>query len=196
MPRTGTSKRRSPPTGRLRIIGGQWRRRSLTFPAVDDVRPTPDRVRETLFNWLAPAVTGSRCLDLFAGSGALGLEALSRGAGHTTFVDHSSGLMAALRRNLTTLDAANAEVTESDIMTFLRDSTGPAADVVFLDPPFRAGLVEPVCEQLISRSWLREGGQVYLEHESEGPEPRLPRQWHLARRKTAGQVCYSLYEVD
>mgnify|MGYP006421275643 CR=1 FL=1 len=196
MPGVTTRRGRSPSTGRIRIIGGEWRRRSLSFPAVDNVRPTPDRVRETLFNWLSPTLAGSRCLDLFAGSGALGLEALSRGAGHTTFVDRSSELMASLRHNLNTLGATNADVVESDALAFLDESIGPAVDIVFVDAPFRAGLTDPVCKQLASRSWMRDRSYVYLEHEAEAPEPELPRQWHLARRKTAGQVCYSLYAVD
>ena len=196
MPRSGRNKQPSSTSGRVRLIGGQWRHRSLDFPVVDAVRPTPDRVRETLFNWLAPTLPGSRCLDLFAGSGALGLEALSRGADHSTFVDSSSALTRALRRNLGILDAANGEVIESDVMTYLRASAGSAVDLVFLDPPFRAGLIQPVCDLLASRSWLRGHGHLYLEHESDAPEPHLPREWQLHRRKTAGQVCYSLYALE
>ena len=163
---------------------------------MDGVRPTPDRVRETLFNWVAAVLEGSRCLDLFAGSGALGLEALSRGAGKATFVDQSRALMRALRANLETLGASNGSVVEEDVLAYLRHgNSGDAADLVFLDPPFRGGLVEPVCQQLAAGGWVKAGSRVYIEHESELPEPALPGHWSLARRKTAGQVCYSLYEV-
>ncbi|TDT43976.1 16S rRNA m(2)G-966 methyltransferase [Halospina denitrificans] len=196
MPRTRKNTRKTDTTGRVRIIAGDWRRRSLEFPAVDDVRPTPDRVRETVFNWVAPVLPGSRCLDLFAGSGALGLEALSRGAGKATFVDQSRALMKALRANLATLDAGNADVVEADVMAFLgRENGGDAMDLVFLDPPFRAGFVEPVCDRLAAEAWVKTGSLVYIEHESDLPEPQLPPGWALSRRKTAGQVCYSLYEV-
>ena len=196
MPRARKNTRKTAETGRVRIIAGDWRRRSLEFPAVDDVRPTPDRVRETLFNWVAPVLEGSRCLDLFAGSGALGLEALSRGAGQATFVDQSRALMRALRANLRTLGASNATVVEEDVLAYLgRGNSGDGMDLVFLDPPFRAGLVGPVCEQLVAGGWVRAGSRVYIEHESDLPEPPLPGNWALGRRKTAGQVCYSLYEV-
>lgn len=196
MPRARKNTRKTDSMGRVRIIAGDWRRRSLEFPAVDDVRPTPDRVRETVFNWIAPVLPGSRCLDLFAGSGALGLEALSRGAGQATFVDQSRALMKALRANLATLDAGNCEVVEDDVMGFLgRENGGDAMDLVFLDPPFRAGFVEPVCDRLAAGSWVKAGSLVYIEHESDLAEPLLPRNWTLSRRKTAGQVCYSLYEV-
>lgn len=196
MPRARKNTRKTESKGRVRIIAGDWRRRSLEFPAVDDVRPTPDRVRETVFNWVTPVLPGSRCLDLFAGSGALGLEALSRGAGQATFVDQSRALMKALRANLATLDAGNCEVVESDVMAFLgRENDGDAMDLVFLDPPFRAGFVEPVCDRLAAGGWVKAGSLVYIEHESDLPEPLLPRNWALSRRKTAGQVCYSLYEV-
>lgn len=197
MTRARKNTRKTESTGRVRIIAGDWRRRSLEFPAVDDVRPTPDRVRETVFNWIAPVLPGSRCLDLFAGSGALGLEALSRGAGQAMFVDQSRALMKALRANLATLDATNnAEVVEADVMAVLgRENGGDAMDLVFLDPPFRAGFVEPVCDRLAAGGWVKAGSLVYIEHESDLAEPLLPQNWALSRRKTAGQVCYSLYEV-
>jgi len=197
MPRARKNTRKTDATGRVRIIAGDWRRRSLEFPAVDDVRPTPDRVRETLFNWVAPLLPGSRCLDLFAGSGALGLEALSRGAGQATFVDQSRALMRALRANLETLNAAGSgQVVEADVMAYLEEeNSGNAMDLVFLDPPFRAGFVEPVCDRLAGGAWVKAGSLVYIEHESDLPEPQLPPDWALSRRKTAGQVCYSLYEV-
>lgn len=181
--------------GQVRLIGGDWRRRTLSFPAVDGVRPSPDRVRETLFNWLMPVLPGSHCLDLFAGSGALGLEALSRGADRVTFVEHSTELARALSQNLTTLNANGGTVIKQDVLNWLKapEPTGPFR-IVFMDPPFRAGLVEPVCEALAAYGLLADNARVYVEHESDH-EPSMPPDWTLARRKQAGQVAYSLFEV-
>ncbi len=184
-------------SGRVRLIGGDWRRRTLSFPAVDGVRPTPDRVRETLFNWLAPFIPGSRCLDLFAGSGALGLEALSRGADEVLFVDSSRALTRALSGNLTELGAQHGQVHCGEVLSRLQ--AGPNNDhydIVFLDPPFRSGWVEPVCAALEECGWLSAGSRVYVEHEAEAEEPPVPANWELSRRKTAGQVCYSLFWVQ
>ncbi len=187
----------STPSGQVRIIGGDWRRRTLGFPAVDDVRPTPDRVRETLFNWLADEVPGARCLDLFAGSGALGLEALSRGAQSVVFVDSSRSLTRALKANLGTLGASNAEIRTMDVLAFLKGEVPQQTfEMVFLDPPFRQGWIEPLCTMLSVGAWVGPGSWIYLEHEKELDNPPVPAQWHLSRRKTAGQVAYSLFEVQ
>lgn len=184
-------------SGQIRIIAGDWRRRNLAFPAVDGVRPTPDRVRETLFNWLADAIPGARCLDLFAGSGALGLEALSRGARNLVFVDSSRALTRALKDNLSTLGARNTHVLTRDALDFLAAETPEAPfQVVFLDPPFRQGWVETLCQMLSDKGWVDSGSYVYLEHEKEVANPPVPAGWQLSRRKTAGQVVYSLFEVQ
>ncbi|XOZ32464.1 16S rRNA (guanine(966)-N(2))-methyltransferase RsmD [Halomonadaceae bacterium KBTZ08] len=180
--------------GQLRLIGGDWRRRTLNFPAVDGVRPTPDRVRETLFNWLMPILPGSHCLDLFAGSGALGLEALSRGASSVTFVEQSPALARALSQNLATLNAQGATVVQQEALTWLHTPGDTRPRIVFMDPPFRVGLVEPVCGALAESSLLPDNARVYVEHETDH-DPRVPPEWHLARRKQAGQVAYSLFEV-
>ena len=187
----------STPSGQIRIIAGDWRRRILSFPAVDGVRPTPDRVRETLFNWLANEVAGARCLDLFAGSGALGMEALSRGAEAAVFVDASRALSRALKDNLRTLGATTAEVHNLDTRAFLENERpGTPFQIVFLDPPFRQGWIAPLTEMLSSDGWVEPGSWVYLEHERELERPPVPANWHLSRRKSAGQVTYSLYEVQ
>jgi 16S rRNA (guanine966-N2)-methyltransferase len=133
--------RRAGSTRLLRIIGGTWRGRKLRFPAAAAIRPTPDRVRETLFNWLQAAIPGAHCLDLFAGSGALGLEALSRGAAQVTFVDQDEAAAAALRARLTEWQAHGAEVVRGDALRFL-GRPAQACDVVFLDPPFAGELLE------------------------------------------------------
>ena len=177
--------------GQLRIIGGRWRGRRLAFPEAGGVRPTPDRVRETLFNWLQTVVPGARCLDLYAGSGALGLEALSRGAGGVVFVERDRKLAAQLRSNLEALDAAGAEVVQRDAESYLN---GPPRrfDLVFLDPPFRRGLLGPLCQRLARGGWLAPNARVYLECEAEADPPSLPPGWELLRSKKAGQVGYHL----
>lgn len=152
------SGRRAKSTG-VRIVGGRWRGRRLAVPAGTGVRPTPDRVRETLFNWLAPSLPGAQCLDLFAGTGVLGLEALSRGAAGTTFVERDAVLVRALREQIGTL-AVEAQVIREDALDFLSSRPTRKFDVVFVDPPYAAGLVE-VLEKLAA--WLGPGHRVYVE---------------------------------
>lgn len=187
--------RGKPGTGELRIIGGDWRSRKLTFPDAGGVRPTPARTRETLFNWLAPHLPGARCLDLFAGSGALGLEALSRGAGHSTFVDHTAVLAKALKDNLARLQCRNAEVLCQAVDQALAGPCQAPFDIVFMDPPFRQGWLERLFPLLDENGWIKPGGWVYVEHESEGSLPATPADWQLHRQKSAGQVSYHLFRV-
>lgn len=177
-------------TSQLRIIGGTWRSRRLTFPEVEGLRPSTDRIRETLFNWLQPFIEGSRCLDLFAGSGALGLEALSRGASQVVFVDQHPQVIKGLRSNLDLLGSTTGEVIQADAIHFLRGDTQPF-DIVFLDPPFRQGLLQP-CLHMLAEGWLAPGARVYIEIEVEEGEPELPEGWKLVRSKKAGQVAYHL----
>ena len=183
------SKRR--PGNQLRIIGGEWRGRKLGFPEVEGLRPTTDRVRETLFNWLAPLTHGSHCLDLFAGSGALGLEALSRGATSVTFVDSDRRAVQSLRDNIALLKDERGTVVQSDALTYLQGEPQPF-DIVFLDPPFRKDLLQPCLERLCSDGWLSENARVYIEVEQELGEPELPEGWELVKSKKAGQVIYGL----
>src|SRR5512139_378156 len=157
----------------LRIIGGSWRSRRLDFPDVEGLRPTPDRVRETLFNWLMPVIHGARCLDLFTGSGALGLEALSRGAASVVLVDRDPRVIATLRNHLQTLKAEGASLVQQGALDYLQGEPRPF-DVVFLDPPFRQGLLQPALELLNTRGWLAAGARVYIEQESEQPLVELP----------------------
>jgi 16S rRNA (guanine966-N2)-methyltransferase len=175
----------------LRIIGGEWRGRRIRFPRRPGIRPTPDRVRETLFNWLAPAVGGSRCLDLFAGSGALGLEALSRGAAAVTFVESDRATVDALRQIVTTLAPDRGLVIHCEALRWLADPPQPF-DIVFLDPPFGSGLVAQAAQALEAGGWLRPGARIYLEMPAtEGP-PVLPAGWTLHRSGKAGAVGYHL----
>lgn len=188
------AKGRRPGAGNtLRIIGGQWRGRKLRFADGEGLRPTPDRVRETVFNWLQPLIQGARCLDLFAGSGALGLEALSRGAGEVVFVDTNPSAIAALRENLALLQSNRGQVVRGSALAYLE---GPpqAFDVVFLDPPFRRDLLQPALQRLAVGGWLAPGARIYLELESEQGEPPLPAGWELLRAKRAGQVAYYLVQ--
>ncbi len=178
-------------TGRLRIIGGDYRRRLLPVLDSPGLRPTPDRVRETLFNWLAAALPGARVLDLFAGTGALGLEALSRGAREAVFVERDARVSAQLRENLATLGAeTRARVVGADAASFLAGPASPCS-LVFLDPPFRMGLAAPCCATL-EAGWLEENAWVYLETEAE-LTPEVPANWQLHREVRAGDSHGRLY---
>jgi len=146
----------------LRIIGGTWRGRRLRFPPQAEIRPTPDRVRETLFNWLGPRIAGSRCLDLFAGSGALGLEALSRQAAHVTFVERDAIAVRELRARLAEWRATGAQVEQGDALRFLGNAA-QAFDIVFLDPPFSSPVLAESCRLLEERHWLSANALIYVE---------------------------------
>jgi len=190
------------PGGRnsVRIIGGGWRGRRVNFPDIPGLRPTPDRVRETLFNWLQHDVAGARCLDLFAGSGALGLEALSRGARELVFVEQAVAASRALSEQLTRLGAGRTgQVVEMGAARYLRTPAQPPGacfDIVFLDPPFGRGLLAEYVPMLDSGKWVKPGGLVYLENEkAEGP-PALPIHWELLKSKSAGEVGYHLARVS
>ena len=175
----------------LRIIGGKWRGRKLRFPPSPEIRPTPDRVRETLFNWLAPRMVGARCLDLFAGSGALGLEALSRGADHVTFVERDSAAVRELRARLSEWGATGAQVEQGDALSFLRGKGGPY-DIVFLDPPFDSDSVSVAARLLEEGLWLASGALIYVECAARSGLPPLPPSWSATRAKQAGEVGYHL----
>jgi 16S rRNA (guanine966-N2)-methyltransferase len=175
---------------RLRIIAGIWRGRKLAFAPVAGLRPTPDRVRETLFNWLGTAVHGARCLDLFAGSGALGLEAASRGATEVVLVDVDPLVARTLRQQLRLLHAHQVQVVQADCERYLRGAP-EVFDLVFLDPPFHSGML-PVCLQLLEREgWLAPAAWIYIETERALELP-LPSNWSAYRSKTTGQVSYQL----
>ena len=181
--------------GELRIIGGDWRSRKLRFPDAGGVRPTPARTRETLFNWLSFQLAGSDCLDLFAGSGALGLEALSRGASRATLVDNNAALATALRDNLRLLGSESGTVVCAGADTYLSQREWQPFDIVFMDPPFRQGWLATLFPLLDDQGWVKPGGWVYVEHESDIAAPAAPARWQLHRQKTAGQVTYCLYRV-
>lgn len=177
--------------GRVRIIGGSLRNSRLDVPDLPGLRPTPERVRETLFNWLAPVIDGARCLDLCAGTGALGIEALSRGAAGVQFVERDARAAQALRANLARLKADAGQVVVLDAGLFLRGMAQPY-DLVFLDPPFVLELWPALARQLEQGGWLAAQGWVYVES-PRGLVPALPPNWQLHREGQAGEVRFALY---
>ena len=183
-----------PPANRLRIIGGRWRGSRIVFPALPAIRPSPDRVRETLFNWLQQQIVGARCLDLFAGSGALGLEALSRGAAHVTFVDREPQVGRHLAQTLERLGSRDATVVVEDAPRFLLRPAQPF-DIVFLDPPFDSTVLEQVASRL-QQGWLAPGAHIYVECPADRSLSALPAQWVVHRTKRAGQVGYHLLRAS
>jgi 16S rRNA (guanine966-N2)-methyltransferase len=193
--RKSTDKKKSQP-GQLRIVAGNWRSRLLQIADVPGLRPTSERIRETLFNWLAPQIYGTRCLDLCAGTGALGLEALSRGASKVVFVEQSPVAAKTLEANITSLKASGAELRNMDARQYLRSATAEAFDVVFLDPPFAAALHDELCRLLAERPWLAKGARIYIETDKHQPEVRLPVSWRVLKDKTAGNVRYILATTD
>lgn len=180
--------------GQLRIIGGQWRSRQFDFPMAHGLRPTPNRVRETLFNWLAPYVEGAKVLDVFAGSGALFLEALSRGAGSALALDLNSAAINSLRGHLLTLRCDNGQLLQTDALRHLEQQPATPFDLVFLDPPFSQGLLLPACTLLEEKGWLAADAWVYTESENPPSSLGLPGNWRLHREQKAGQVYYALWE--
>jgi len=178
--------------GQLRIIAGKWRSRKLAFPQRENLRPTPDRVRETLFNWLQADVPGSCCLDMFAGSGALGFEAASRGAGEVVMIEQDREAASALTRNIKLLDAGNIQLVIADAVEWLKD-TQHAFDIVFLDPPYKADLLGKCCEILESGQSLAENAKIYLEHAAGDDNIVIPEGWECLKNKSAGQVTYKLF---
>lgn len=181
--------RRIPST--VRIIGGVWRGRKLTFADAPGLRPTPDRVRETLFNWLQGHIEGARCLDLFAGSGALGLEALSRGARMAVLLEANPAVAKHLKAQVAMLGARNAHVEQIDALRYL---SGPSQtfDVVFIDPPFAAKLWTQTAALLANNGWLAPNAFIYVESPGQSEAAQLPEAWETLRDKTAGEVRYRL----
>lgn len=181
----------------IRIIGGRHRGRRLSFVPVAGLRPTPDRVRETLFNWLQFDIHGARCLDLFAGSGALGLEALSRGAAHVTFIERARAASERLKENLALCrETENSTVLQIDALQYLDDSSITPYDVVFIDPPFADKLLPKVCARLENGNCMAEKAWVYLEQDATHKWPEFPETWHEYRQSNAGQSVQKLIRRD
>jgi len=176
----------------VRIIGGEWRGRKLHFPSVAGLRPTPDRVRETVFNWLQFDLAGRRCLDLFAGSGAFGFESLSRGAAEVVFVERDAAAADAIDRMLGKLQCHRGQVVREDAFEWLRRAPSRPFDIVFVDPPYVEQKLAAAVEQLECGGWLAPDAFIYLEDAAVRGEPALPAGWSLHRSKRAGDVGYHL----
>ena len=185
------------PSNQVRIIGGEHRGRKLPFPDLPGLRPSGDRVRETLFNWLQPGIVNARCLDLFAGSGALGLEAASRGAREVVMLDLAPRVVRQLEANRELLGLTQVEVVKTDALLWLQQDARPF-DVVFVDPPFAANLLGEVCNRLEIGGWLAADALIYLEDDAGRGFPSLPTNWQWYRQQQAGQVRFGLarYRVE
>jgi 16S rRNA (guanine966-N2)-methyltransferase len=178
--------------GKIRIIGGKWRGRKLPVPALPELRPTPDRVRVTLFNWLQPVIEGAVCLDLFAGTGALGFEAISRGAARVVMIEQDQRLARGLEEQRQHLDCAVIEIVRAEALAWL-NATSEVFDLVFLDPPFRKNLIAPSCEILLNRRHLHPHSRVYVESEpGVCGNAGLADNFRIHRQSQAGQVEYTL----
>ncbi|CAK4070005.1 16S rRNA (guanine(966)-N(2))-methyltransferase RsmD [Vibrio sp. 16] len=191
--RQQNTSQKKPSTGFVRIISGLWRGRKLPVHDAEGLRPTTDRVKETLFNWIAQDVPKAKCLDLFAGSGGLSFESASRQAEHVTMVELNTAAFKQLKQNITALKATNISAHNTDALSFLKQP-GTPHHVVFIDPPFRKGLLDETVALLEQNNWLAEGAMIYIETEKELALESIPAHWQLYREKTAGQVCYRLFE--
>jgi 16S rRNA (guanine966-N2)-methyltransferase len=178
--------------GKIRIIAGNWRGRKLDVPNIANLRPTPDRVRETLFNWLQPIIEGSHCLDLYAGTGVLGLEAKSRGAASVVFVEHDSLLVKQLRSNVDLFSATDIQIEQADAQHWVQE-TEQKFDTVFLDPPFGQGLIEKACALLLVHDCLYPKAWVYIEGEK---GMQVPAGFTVKNKGTAGHVNYMLLQSE
>ena len=179
----------------VRIISGKYKSRKITFPSQSEVRPTGNRIRESLFNWIQLEITNSRCLDLFAGSGALGIEALSRGAAIATFIESNREAAFYIKKNLKNLGAINGDLIIAEATSWLKCAKDiDPFDIVFLDPPFKANLMFDCFQLLESNNMIADNGSIYIETETEFKEEILPESWRLSHKNQAGKVFYYLYK--
>ena len=193
-------------SGSYRIIGGLWRSRRLNFPVIEGLRPTTDRVRETVFNWVSSEIHGAHVLDVFSGSGALGLEALSRGATKLAAIEKNKQAAVALQSNIDLLmqnskSESVAKVIQVNALSYLKalksngSPVSESYDLIFLDPPFRKGLLEEVILLLDGHPMVKEDALIYIEREKDMASLTLPESWSLLKDKVAGQVVYQLFRV-
>ncbi|MDV7106051.1 16S rRNA (guanine(966)-N(2))-methyltransferase RsmD [Vibrio sp. TH_r3] len=191
--RSKNSSQKTSQQGSIRIIAGIWRGRKLPVGQAEGLRPTTDRVKETLFNWLAQDVPQANCLDLFAGSGSLGFEAASRQAKNVVMLELNKQTHLQLTKNIATINTSNIKAINTDTLSFLSEP-GTPFDIVFIDPPFRQGLLEECLQRLEKNNWLAKNAMIYIETEKELVLPDIPNNWSLYREKNAGQVSYRLFE--
>ena len=190
-----TRRNNSKNRGKVRITSGEWKNRNLEVPDIDGLRPTSERVRETLFNWLMPSIHKSVCLDLFAGSGSLGFEALSRGARHCTFVEKSKLAFRQIKTTRTILNAMNSEAHNCDAIDFLSSVHNHNFNLVFLDPPFSDDYLISSIESIHEYQLVSRGGYIYIEFNKNNDLFNLPDNWSVIRKKIYGNVCFILIEV-
>ena len=190
-----TRRNNSKNRGKVRITSGEWKNRNLEVPDIDGLRPTSERVRETLFNWLMPSIHKSVCLDLFAGSGSLGFEALSRGAKHCTFVEKSKLAFSQIKTTRTSLNAVNSEVHNCDAIDFLSSVHNHNFNLVFLDPPFSDDYLISSIESIHEYQLVSSGGYIYIEFNKNNDLFDLPDNWSVIRKKIYGNVCFILIEI-
>jgi len=190
-----TRRNNSKNRGKVRITSGEWKNRNLEVPDIDGLRPTSERVRETLFNWLMPSIHKSVCLDLFAGSGSLGFEALSRGARHCTFVEKSKLAFRQIKTTRTILNAMNSEAHNCDAIDFLSSVHNHNFNLVFLDPPFSDDYLISSIESIHEYQLVSRGGYIYIEFNKNNDLSDLPDNWSVIRKKIYGNVCFILIEV-
>ncbi|EFX92561.1 RNA methyltransferase, RsmD family [Actinobacillus ureae ATCC 25976] len=195
MKKNRNSTLQNKPTGKVRVIAGMWRGRKLPVLNAEGLRPTTDRVKETLFNWLMNDVAGSRCLDCFAGSGSLGIEALSRQAQAVVFLEKFANAANLLKNNLTSLKTINGTVINTDTLQYLaQKNPAQGFEVVFVDPPFNHGFLPKVLKLLADNQWLADNALIYVETEKNHPPLELPNNWQIIKEKTAGQVISRLIQ--
>ena len=195
MKKNRNSTLQNKPTGEVRVIAGLWRGRKLPVLNAEGLRPTTDRVKETLFNWLMNDVAGSRCLDCFAGSGSLGIESLSRQAQAVVFLEKFANAANLLKNNLISLKATNGTVINTDTLQYLsQKNPDQGFEVVFVDPPFNHGFVPKVLKLLEENQWLADNALIYVETEKNHPPLELPSNWQILKEKTAGQVISRLIQ--
>ena len=195
------TKRHSKPshsgTNQVRIIAGQFRSRRLSFTDAAGLRPTPDRVRESVFNWLQAYLPGAVCMDLFAGTGVMGFESLSRGAQQVTFIEKQASAVSSLRHNAETLKVSDqVEIRQGDTLQILPTLPVASVDIVFADPPYGQGLIAKCLQSLHNHPVLKPGGLLYVEQESTLPAPDSTPEWCLLKDKQAGQVGYYLMQYQ
>lgn len=183
--------------GEVRIIAGLWRGRKLSVLNKEGLRPTSDRVRETLFNWLMPYIVDARCLDCYSGSGALGFEALSRHANYVLMLEKDTQISKQLIKNLSTLNSDKAKIKQTDTLNFLSQPiTEIPFDIVFIDPPFHYGLAQQTIDKLATQPWLAQNALIYVEVEKENTTLTVPDTWQLLKEKSTQQVSYRLYQYQ
>ncbi|WP_372882218.1 16S rRNA (guanine(966)-N(2))-methyltransferase RsmD [Psychromonas sp.] len=179
--------------GFIRLISGKWRGKKLPVQDKEGLRPTTDRTKETLFNWLMHDIRDANCLDCFSGSGSLAFEALSRYANHVTLLEKAPQVVSQLRENIQTLQVNNATLVETDSIHYLQRPAEQLFDIVFIDPPFNKGLVQPCCDALEKNGYLSKSALIYIEKESQLNDFRQPANWQLLKEKSTAQVSYQLY---